>query len=89
MDTAPNRFKLEGELTIRGVTKRIILDVENGGVSKDPWGNKKAGFSFTTTLHRTDWGLNWNAALETGGVLVSDEVQISGEIQFAKQEDKD
>ena len=60
-------------------------DVEFGGTNKDPWGNEKAGFSFNGKINRKDWGLNWNAALETGGVLVSDEVKIGDEVQFVKQ----
>jgi len=80
-----DEFKLKGMLTIKGVSKEVILDVEFGGTNKDPWGNEKAGFSFSGKINRKDWGLNWNAALETGGVLVSDEVKIGGEVQFAKQ----
>ena len=67
---------MKGKLSIKGVSKEIKLDVEFGGVNKDPWGNQKAGFSFSGKINRKDWGLNWNAALETGGVLVSDEVRI-------------
>jgi polyisoprenoid-binding protein YceI len=78
-------YKLTGKLTIKGVSREIILDVEFGGTNKDPWGNEKAGFSFETKINRKDWGLNWNAALETGGVLVSDEVKLVGEVQFVKQ----
>ncbi len=78
-------FKLKGMLTIRDTTKEITLDVEYGGVQKDPWGNTKAGFSFTGKINRKDWGLNWNAALEAGGVMVSEEVRIQGEVQFIKQ----
>lgn len=78
-------YKLSGELTIKGISKRITLDVEYGGLMKDPWGNVKAGFSVSGKINRKDWGLNWNAALETGGVLVSDEVKISAEVQFLKQ----
>lgn len=77
--------KLTGDLTIRDTTKSITLAVENGGVGKDPWGNIKAGFSITGKINRKDWGLTWNAALETGGVLVSDEVKITCEIQLVKQ----
>lgn len=73
-----------GNLTINGVTKPVTLDVEFGGINKDPWGNIKAGFSFEGKLKRSDFGLNWNAALETGGVLVSDEVKIAGDLQFVK-----
>lgn len=75
-------YRLTGNLSIIGVTKEITLDVEFGGIAVDPWGNKKAGFSLTGQINRKDWGLNWNAALETGGVLVSDAVKISAELQF-------
>src|SRR5690606_3095092 len=78
-------FTLTGLLTIKGVSKTVNLDVEFGGINKDPWGNEKTGFSVTGKINRKDWGLNWNSALETGGVLVSDEVQIMGEDQFSKQ----
>ena len=73
-----------GHLTINGVTKPVQLEVEFGGINQDPWGNIKAGFTFEGKIKRSDFGLNWNAALETGGVLVSDEVKISGELQFVK-----
>jgi polyisoprenoid-binding protein YceI len=74
--------KITGDLTIRDVTKSVTLDVEFAGTNKDPWGNQKAGFSLSGKINRTDFGLAWNAALETGGVLVSEEVRISAEIQF-------
>lgn len=77
-------LKLHGNLTIKGITKPIALDVEFGGINKDPWGNTKAGFTVTGKLNRKDFGLNWNAALETGGVLVSDDVKIASEIQLVK-----
>lgn len=77
-------FELKGDLTIKGVTKPVKLDVEMGGIGKDPWGNTKAGFTLSGKINRKDWGLNWNAALETGGVLVSDEVKLLGEIQLSK-----
>ena len=73
-----------GHLTINGVTKPVQLEVEFGGINQDPWGNTKAGFTFEGKIKRCDFGLNWNAALETGGVLVSDEVKIAGELQFVK-----
>lgn len=82
---ADDDYKLKGLLTIRGISKEVSLDVEFGGINKDPWENVKAGFSFSGKIYRKDWGLNWNAALETGGVLVSDEVIIGGEVQFVKQ----
>jgi polyisoprenoid-binding protein YceI len=78
-------YELYGDLTIKGITKNIKLDVEFGGLMKDPWGNVKAGFTINGKINRKDWGLNWNAALETGGMLVSDDVRISCEIQLVKQ----
>jgi polyisoprenoid-binding protein YceI len=78
-------YRLKGNLTIKGISKEVNLDVEFGGLNKDPWGNEKAGFSLSGKISRKDWGLNWNAALETGGVLVSDEVKINAEVQFVKQ----
>ena len=78
-------YKLDGTLTMKGVSKDVTLDVEFGGTNKDPWGNEKAGFSVTGKINRKDWGLNWNAALETGGVLVGEEVKIMAEVQFVKQ----
>lgn len=78
-------YLLKGLLTIKGISKEITLNVEFGGTNKDPWGNNKAGFSFAGKINRKDWGLNWNSALETGGVLVSEEVRINGEVQFVKK----
>jgi polyisoprenoid-binding protein YceI len=78
-------YTLYGNLTIKGITKKIKLNVEFGGVMKDPWGNEKAGFAINGKINRKDWGLNWNAALEAGGVLVSDDVSISCEVQLVKQ----
>ena len=74
-----------GNLTINGVTKPVKLEVDFGGINVDPWGQTKAGFSFEGKIKRSDFGLTWNAALETGGVMVSDEVKIAGELQFVKQ----
>lgn len=78
-------YKLTGLLTIKGISNEVSLDVEFGGINKDPWGNEKAGFSVSGKFNRKDWGLNWNAALETGGVLVSDEVRLNAEVQLVKQ----
>ena len=78
-------YELKGNLTIKSVTREVKLNVEFGGINNDPWGNEKAGFSLEGRINRKDWGLNWNAALETGGVLVSDEVKLSAEVQFIKQ----
>jgi len=74
-----------GDLMINGVTKPIILGVEWRGVMKDPWGNTKAGITISGKINRKEWHLNWNAALEAGGVLVSDEVRILCEVQLTKQ----
>jgi len=79
-----NDYKLTGDLTIKGVTRPLTLDVDFAGIQKDPWGNTKAGFSISGKLNRKDFGLNWNAALETGGVLVGDDVRIASEIQLIK-----
>ena len=78
-------WDLVGDLTINGLTKPIVLGVEWGGVTKDPWGNTKAGVTISGKINRKEWNLNWNTALESGGVLVSDEVRISCEIQLTKQ----
>lgn len=80
-----DNYALYGELTMKGVKKQIKLDVEFGGVIKDPWGNHKAVFTINGKINRKDWGLNWNAALETGGVLVSEDVWISCEVQLTRQ----
>lgn len=76
---------LEGDLSIAGIVKPVKLNVEFGGIAKDPWGNTKAGFTVTGKINRKDWGINWNAALETGGFLVSDEVVLTAEVQYQKQ----
>lgn len=78
-------YTLTGDLTIRDITKPVKLDVEYGGLMKDPWGNLKAGFSINGKFNRKDYGLTWNAALEAGGVLVSDEVRVNIELQLVKQ----
>lgn len=76
---------ITGNLTVNGITKPVTLDVDFGGINVDPWGNTKAGFSFEGKINRKDFGLNWNAALEAGGVMVSEDVKIAGELQFVKQ----
>jgi polyisoprenoid-binding protein YceI len=78
-------YVLYGDLTIKGVTKPVKLDVEFGGIGKDPWGNEKAGFTISGKINRTEFDLNWNTALEAGGVLVSEEVKLQAEIQLVKQ----
>lgn len=77
--------RLVGNLTIKDVTKEVVLDVEYAGQAKSPWGTINAGFTAQTKINRKDWDLTWNVALETGGVLVSDEVTISIELEIIKQ----
>jgi polyisoprenoid-binding protein YceI len=74
-------FKLAGNLTIHGVTKPVELKVESHGQGKDPWGNERAGFSVKASVSRKEFGLQWNQALETGGVVVGDKVEIEADIE--------
>jgi polyisoprenoid-binding protein YceI len=83
-DLGDDIYNLTGDLTIKGVSKPVTLTVEFGGIMSDPWGNVKAGFSLSGKINRKDWGLNWNAALEAGGVLVSEEVKLTCDIELAK-----
>nr|MBP7688536.1 YceI family protein [Thermoflexales bacterium] len=78
---------LTGDLTIRDVTKEVTLDVEYNGQAKSPWGTTNAGFSAKTSINRKDWGLNWNVALETGGILVGDQINIAIELEVVQQPD--
>ncbi len=79
-------WKVTGDLTIHGVTKQVVLDVEGPAAeAKDPWGNIKSGATATTKINRTEFGLVWNAALETGGVLVGEDVQITLELELLKK----
>lgn len=82
---ADDEFVVNGNLTIKDVTKPISLNVNFGGIGKDPYGNTKAGFTVEGKINRKDFGLTWNAALETGGMLVGEELKINSEIQLAKQ----
>jgi polyisoprenoid-binding protein YceI len=83
LDAAHGR--ITGDLTIRGVTREVVLEVEYAGQAKSPWGGVSAGFSAHTTINRKDWGLTWNVGLETGGVLVGDEIKIHIELEIIKQ----
>lgn len=76
------RYEMEGELTIKDISRIVRLEVYNGGSIVDPWGNKKIGFSVTGKIEREDFGLTWNTALETGGVMVSNDVRFDAELQF-------
>ena len=78
-------FTLHGNLTLKGVTKPVQLNVEYSGVTKDPWGGERVGFVVTGKIKRSNWGVNFNAALETGGVALGEEVRINSEIQLVKQ----
>jgi len=77
--------RLIGDLTIKNVTKEVTLDVEYLGQAKSPWGTTNAGFTAQTKINRKDWGLTWNVALETGGVLVGEEITITIELELVKQ----
>jgi polyisoprenoid-binding protein YceI len=78
-------YKVTGDLTIKDVTKSVTLAVEGGAVVKDPWGGTRTGFSAKTTINRKDFGLTWNLALETGGFVVSDKIEITLEIEAIKK----
>ena len=80
-----DEFALYGELTLKGITKPVKLNVEYNGVTKDPWGGERAGFVVTGKINRSDWGVNFNGVLETGGVMLSEEVRINSEVQLVKQ----
>jgi polyisoprenoid-binding protein YceI len=81
----PAKQTVEGDLTIKGVTKKVVFEVEGPTApAKDPWGNTRVAASATTKISRKEFGLTWNAALETGGVLVGDEVTITLDVQFVK-----
>lgn len=77
-------YELSGDLTIKDITKSVTFPAEFSGLMKDPWGNTKAGLNINGKINRKDWGLNWNSALETGGVLVSEEVRLNIELQLVK-----
>ena len=81
---AHDRYTMKGDLTMRGVTRAVSLDVVYSGQAKDPMGNMHAGFSAYTTINRKDWGLNWNMALETGGLLVGEDVKLALEVEAVK-----
>ncbi|SHF98440.1 Polyisoprenoid-binding protein YceI [Flavobacterium fluvii] len=77
-------YELTGDLSIKDVTKSVKFPAEFSGLMKDPWGNTKAGLNISGKINRKDWGLNWNSALETGGVLVGEEVKLNIELQLIK-----
>ena len=77
-------FKLIGDLTIKDVTREVVLEAEDEGRGKDPWGNQRAGFNLRVTLNRKDFGLAWNQLLEAGGVLVGEAVELTIELQLVQ-----
>lgn len=79
-----DRYRIVGDLTIRDVTREVVLDATDEGRGRDPWGGDRLAFSATTTIDRRDFGLTWNQALETGGVLVGNEIRISIDVQAVK-----
>jgi polyisoprenoid-binding protein YceI len=79
------RYRVTGNLTVHGITQPVLLDVTYEGSGKDPWGGERAGFSATTTIDRKHFGLEWNKALETGGLLVGEKVELNLEIEAVKQ----
>jgi polyisoprenoid-binding protein YceI len=80
-----DRFRVTGDLTIRDTTMAVTLDCMFEGRGNDPWGKERAGFSASTEIDRREWGLKWNQAIETGGVLVANKVRVDIEAQFVKQ----
>lgn len=83
--TGDNKYNVAGDLTMHGVTKPVVLDVETTPEVKDPWGNSRFGASATTKVNRSDFGLTWNKALETGGVMVGDDIEITLELELVKR----
>jgi polyisoprenoid-binding protein YceI len=87
IEGADGTYEVTGDLTIKGITNPVTFDVEFEGTGGDPWGGTRAGFSASATINRKDWGIEWNAPLETGGVMLGDKVQIELDIQMVKDPD--
>jgi polyisoprenoid-binding protein YceI len=83
--TGADEYRLHGTITMRGVSKKIILGAEFGGLTQDPWGNTRTGFSVTGKINRQDFGISFGTVSETGGLLLGDEVKIIANVQFVKQ----
>lgn len=83
--TGDDEYKLHGTISIRGVSKPLVLHAECGGITRDPWGNTRTGFSVTGKINRYDFGVSFGAVTETGGLLLGDEVKIIANVQFVKQ----
>ena len=88
-DAVPGRpnYKVTGDLTLHGTTREVTLDATASGTGKDPWGNQRLGFSLEGSIDRSDFGLRWNQVLETGGVLVSEKIEINVEVQVVQVAD--
>jgi polyisoprenoid-binding protein YceI len=86
--TAPKHYVVTGDLTMHGITREVSLDVVAEGFVRDPWGNEKAGFSAKGQVNRKDFGLTWNVALETGGVVVGEDVKLNLEIELTRQKEE-
>ena len=85
IEPAGDRVRIAGDLTLRGVTREVVLDAAPEGRQRDPWGNERAGFSAQTVIDRRDFGLTWNQALEAGAVLVGNDVRITIELEAVRQ----
>ena len=83
-EQADGGLRMHADLTIKGVTRPVVFDLEFDGVGQDPWGGTRAGFAATTTINRKEWGIEWNAPLEAGGVLVGEKVLIELDVQLVK-----
>jgi polyisoprenoid-binding protein YceI len=88
-EDAKGKRELVGSLTMKGITKEVKLNVQFGGIAKDPYGNEKAGFTVGGSIKRSDWGIIWNTSTETGGALVSDEVKIMCEVELVNASQKE
>src|SRR5947209_15026208 len=85
IERAGGQYRVHGDLTVHGVTRPVVLDATFEGAGKDPWGGERAGFSASVTIDRKDYGLEWNKALETGGLLVGEKVELTLEVEAIKQ----
>jgi len=83
--TGEDEYKLYGTMAIKGISRKVALDVEFGGITKDPWGNTRTGFSVTGKINRQDYGITFGTVSETGGLLLGDDVKINANVQFVKQ----
>jgi len=86
--TGHAEYRVTGDLTIKGITKPVSVDFDYTGAVVDPWGNQRIGLEGNTTINRKDWGVSWNAALEAGGVLVSEKVTLEFEVSAVRTDDK-